>query len=334
MRNNSGDINWGIIGCGNVTEVKSGPAFSKVPGSRLYAVMRRDREKLIDYARRHSVPKYYESAEALIHDPEVDAVYIATPPGSHRQYALQVASANKHCCIEKPMALNASECREILDAFAGKSAQLFVAYYRRSLPRFNQVKAWLDAGKIGAVRHVSWGYSRPPSERALSGEYDWHTDPQISGGGHFVDLACHGLDLFIYLLGDISAAKGIATNQQGLYPAEDAVAACWIFDSGITGSGHWNFGAGASCDDVIITGSAGSIHFSVFGSGPFVLETAAGVERADISNPENIQYFHIENMIQHLRGNLRHPSLGQDGQKASWVMDQILSGYYPPTTAI
>ena len=77
------NILWGIIGCGNVTELKSGPAFNKVPDSKLIAVMRRDREKAEDYAERHKVPKWYDDADKLINDTEVNAIYIATPPSSH-----------------------------------------------------------------------------------------------------------------------------------------------------------------------------------------------------------------------------------------------------------
>ncbi|HKJ89705.1 MAG TPA: Gfo/Idh/MocA family oxidoreductase, partial [Oceanipulchritudo sp.] len=86
-------IRWGIIGCGDVCEVKSGPAFQKVTGSSLVAVMRRDAAKAEDFALRHRVPRWYGEAEALVRDPEVDAVYIATPPGSHRDYTLMAAQA-------------------------------------------------------------------------------------------------------------------------------------------------------------------------------------------------------------------------------------------------
>ncbi|WP_299598279.1 Gfo/Idh/MocA family oxidoreductase [uncultured Microbulbifer sp.] len=326
--NRHGDaINWGIIGCGDVTEVKSGPAFNKVAGSHLLAVMRRDREKLRDYAARHGVPKTYASADELIQDPEIDAIYVATPPGSHREYALKCASANKHCCLEKPMALDFDQCREIATAFEDKDAQLFVAYYRRSLPRFNRVKAWIDGGKIGTLRHINWSYSRAPSPVDLSPEYNWRTDSAVSGGGHFVDLACHGLDLFIHLAGDIRDAKGIAVNQQNLYDAEDAVSACWVFDSGATGAGFWNFGASEYADDVVIHGSRGSIRFSVFADRPLVLECEDGSEVVEIAHPENIQYFHIENMVKHLNGESRHPVAGAEGGKVSRVMDQILTDF-------
>ncbi|WP_043319888.1 Gfo/Idh/MocA family protein [Microbulbifer sp. HZ11] len=327
MASESAEIRWGIIGCGDVTELKSGPAFNKVAGSKLLAVMRRDKEKLRDYAARHGVPKTHASADDLINDPEIDAIYVATPPGSHREYALKIASANKHCCLEKPMALNYVECEEIAAAFDGLDAQLFVAYYRRSLPRFAQVKQWIDGGRIGAIRHINWSYARTPSAADLSPEYDWRTDPAVSGGGHFVDLACHGLDLFIHLAGDIADARGIAVNQQNLYDAEDAVSACWVFENGATGAGFWNFGASDYCDEVVIYGAKGTIRFSVFAENPLQLEAGDDRETADIAHPENIQFFHIENMVKHLNGAGRHPVAGSEGGKASRVMDQILAGF-------
>ena len=116
-KNNKKLIRWGIIGCGDVTEVKSGPAFNKTEGFEIKAVMRRDEAKVKDYAKRHGVDKYYTDADALIHDEEVDAVYIATPPDSHLNYALKVAEANKPCCIEKPMAPSYAESLQITEAF-------------------------------------------------------------------------------------------------------------------------------------------------------------------------------------------------------------------------
>ena len=88
--NQAKPIRWGIIGCGDVTEVKSGPGLQKADGSQLVAVMRRDAEKARDYAKRHNVPRAYGDAQELIDDPEVDAVYVATPPGSHAEYAIRV----------------------------------------------------------------------------------------------------------------------------------------------------------------------------------------------------------------------------------------------------
>src|SRR5450631_1000071 len=106
-------INWGMIGCGSVTEVKSGPAFNKVNNSRLIAVMRRNTAMAEDYARRHNVPKVYSIASDLIRDKDINAVYIATPPSSHADYALEVIDARKPVYIEKPMASSYADCLKI-----------------------------------------------------------------------------------------------------------------------------------------------------------------------------------------------------------------------------
>lgn len=275
----SAGIRWGIIGCGNVTEVKSGPAYQQTAGFSLHAVMRRDAAKAEDYARRHQVPLWFTDADALIQHPEIDAVYIATPPDSHLFYALKVAAAGKICCVEKPMALNADECAQMVAAFAQAEKPLFVAYYRRSLPRFLQVQQWLQQGLIGSVRHVHWAFSRQPNPADQAGQANWRTDPAQAGGGYFVDLASHGLDLLMYLLGDITQVQGIALNQQGLYAAEDAVTACWLFapqqdGSRASGSGFWNFAADSRRDAVDIIGSLGTIRFSVFDEQPLILTTA------------------------------------------------------------
>ena len=115
-------VRWGIIGCGNVTEVKSGPAFQKAERSNLVAVMRRDGAKARDYAQRHGVPRWYDDAQALINDAEVDAVYVATPPSTHKLYALMAIAAGKPVYVEKPMAMDAAECEAIIAA--GRAADV------------------------------------------------------------------------------------------------------------------------------------------------------------------------------------------------------------------
>ncbi|WP_405575342.1 Gfo/Idh/MocA family protein [Winogradskyella sp. Asnod2-B02-A] len=316
--------NWGIIGCGNVTELKSGPAYQKTEGFELTAVMRRDITKAEDHAKRHHVSKFYGNADELINDSEIDAIYIATPPDSHEYYALKVAEAGKICCIEKPMAPTYKACIAINKAFKNKKLPLFVAYYRRSLPRFTQVKSWIDTHKIGKIRHIDWHLSKPANNIDLSKNYNWRTDAKIAPAGYFDDLASHGLDLFTFLLGDISQANGIATNQQGLYSAMDAVTGNWIHNSGITGSGSWNFGTENREDLVKIYGSNGKIEFSVFADQPIVLESNGNTQSMMIENPENIQLYHVENIKKQLLNQAIHPSTGETAAHTAWVMDQIL----------
>ncbi len=318
------EIRWGIIGCGAVTEVKSGPAYQKTDGFQLAAVMRRNEQLAKDYATRHGIEKYYSRADDLINDESIDAVYIATPPDAHKLYALRVAEAGKICCIEKPLAPTFQDSKNILEAFEKAQVPLFVSYYRRSLPRFNKVKALLESGDIGIIRHINWHLNKAANQIDISHQYNWRTDKTIAAGGYFDDLASHGLDLFAYLLGEYEIVKGIGTNQQKLYSSFDSVSACWIHKNGITGTGSWNFGGFSRQDKVTIYGSEGEISFSVFDEHPICISNAAQHHEFHIENPENIQLYHVQNIKKQLCSNYVHPSNGVSATHTSWVMDQIL----------
>jgi len=320
-------IRWGILGCGDVTELKSGPAYQKTAGFKIQAVMRRDAIKAADYAKRHNIDKFYSDADALINDPEIDAIYIATPPDTHHFYGLKVAAAGKICCIEKPLAPSYKESLEIYETFKAKNIPLFVAYYRRTLPRFEQIKTWLDDNKIGIVRSIRWNLTKTASPQDLSREYNWRTDAKVAPGGYFDDLASHGLDLFTFLLGDIKDVSGYSLNQQGLYSAKDAITACWLHESGITGNGNWNFGSNKREDSVEISGSKGKISFSVFENEPIKLINKEDEIELFIEHPENVQLHHVERIREQLLGNSSHPSNGLTASHTSWVMDNILGKF-------
>ena len=136
-------INWGIIGCGDVTELKSGPAFNKVADSALVAVMRRDAAKSKDFAARHQVPCWYNDAKQLINDSAVNAIYIATPPSSHFEYAIAAMEAGKPVYVEKPMALNFAESKSMAEFASNHQIKLVVAHYRRQQPVFKKIKEML-----------------------------------------------------------------------------------------------------------------------------------------------------------------------------------------------
>ena len=318
-------VKWGIIGCGNVTEVKSGPAFRQAHGSELVAVMRRNAEKARDYAQRHHVKKWYDDASRLVSDPEVNAVYVATPPSSHKEYVLLAARAGKPVYVEKPMALNYRECRQMNAACAEAGIPLFVAYYRRALPRFLKIKSLIENGAVGDVQFVNVVLHQPPSEADVNGTYNWRTLPEITGGGYFTDLACHTLDILQFFFGDIISADGNAVNKAGLYPAEDSVVAHFIFSSGVQGTGAWCFAAYDRLDRVEITGTRGKITFATFGNSSVTLETSAGRQQFDLPNPATIQQPLIQTVVDELLGTGKCPSTGLTAAKTNWVMDRILS---------
>ena len=318
-------VRWGIIGCGNVTEVKSGPAFAKVTDSSLVAVMRRDGDKARDYAQRHGVPRWYDNAAALVADNDVDAVYVATPPSSHREYALMAIAAGKPVYVEKPMAIDHAECLDIIAAGESAGVPVFVAYYRRMLPRFRTIARLLAEGAIGTPRIVNVLLHHPLESRYLDpANLPWTVRPDISGGGIFVDIGCHTLDILDFLLGPIADARGMVSNQMGVYPAEDSVAMAFRFDSGVLGTGLWNFGADRREDRVEIVGDRGRLVFATFGDGPIRLEAGERTEDFHIANPEHIQQPLIETIVAELTGKGSCPSTARTGARTSWVMDQVL----------
>ena len=319
-------VRWGIIGVGNVTEAKSGPGFQQAERSELVAVMRRNGDLAADYARRHGVPRWYDDADELINDPEVDAVYVATPPDSHREYAVRVARAGKPVYVEKPMARTALECEDMISACDEAGVGLFVAYYRRAMPRFATVKRLLDDGRIGQLRSVSIRNERPAHlDGADHG--GWRVNPEISGGGHFVDLGSHILDLLDWLLGPVTYAAGTATNRGGRYRAEDLVTGVFSFRSGIEGVGIWNYDSFQHQDQVEVIGTAGALRFSCFTDEPLRLLTARGVEQIKAPYPETAQLPLIQTVVNALTGHGESPSTGHSAVRTARVIDALLSDY-------
>ncbi len=318
-------VQWGIIGCGDVTEHKSGPAFNKVQGSGLVAVMRRDADKAADYARRHQVPRWYDDADALIHDAEVNAIYVATPPNTHAEYAIRAMEAGKPVYVEKPMALNADECQRMVNVARKTGQPLFVAYYRRQMPYFLKVKELIDQGAIGAPRLVDMRLWWPAKAEELAGSPGWRTDPTVSGGGHFHDLAAHQFDLLDYLLGTVDMAVGHSGNLAGLYEAPDTFSASFAFASGVLGSGTWHFAASADRQEeqTIIVGSEGTLQFSFFGPTEMVLENDNGRQTISINHPEHVQQPLIATVVASLLHGTACPSTGESAMRTSAVLDRI-----------
>lgn len=320
-------VNWGIIGCGNVTEKKSGPAFNKIAGSKLVAVMRRDAAKAEEYALRHGVPKFYTDATLLINDPEINAVYIATPPDSHARYAIEVMKAGKAAYVEKPMARNVAECEEMIRVSNETGQPLFVAYYRRRLPCFLKIKELVDNRVIGNIKtiHVQLHHQLRP-EDTMPGNLPWRVKPEISGGGYFHDLASHQIDYLEFLLGPVKEAKGISLNQAGLYPADDMVAAAFVFESGVTGTGSWCFTVpdNLRADTAVLAGSDGKITFSFFDNQDIIVEKSDGSQKKfTVPHPENIQQPLIQTIVDQLLGRGQCPSTGFTGIRATMIMDQV-----------
>lgn len=320
-------INWGFIGCGEVTERKSGPAFNLVEGSRVVAVMSRSSEKASSYAQRHNIPRWHTDAQSLINDPEVNAVYIATPPSSHATYAIMAMKAGKPVYVEKPLAASYIDCQRVMRISRETGVPCFVAYYRRKLPYFDKVQELLQEGAIGKVVNVQIRFSVPPRDLDYnSTNLPWRVQRDIAGGGYFYDLAPHQLDLLQEFFGPIVHVSGFSANRGGLYQTEDTVSASFAFQDGMPGSGSWCFVGheSARTDQIELIGEKGRICFSVFTYSPIVLQTSQGRQEITIPNPPHVQLPMIEEVVRHLQGNGTCTADCISATSVNWVLDRIL----------
>ena len=324
-------LQWGFIGCGEVTELKSGPAFSEVEGSSVVAVMSRHEKNARGYAERHGIPKWYTDAQELIDDPDVNAIYIATPPSSHATYAIMAMKAGKPVYVEKPLAATYEDCARVNRVSEETGVPCFVAYYRRYLPYFQKVKDIVDNGIIGKIINVQVRFATPPREQdyGKEGKLPWRLQPDIAGGGYFYDLAPHQLDLLQHIFGVITEAHGIRANRGGLYEAEDSVCASFEFESGLPGSGSWCFVAHESAqeDRIEIIGDQGSVSFSVFDYHPIKLHTSEGAETIMVPNPPYVQYPIIKSVCEHLQGIGLCECTSVSATPVNWVLDRILGKF-------
>ncbi len=320
-------INWGIIGCGDVTEVKSGPAFNKVGQSKLVAVMRRDAAKVKDYAMRHGVPKYYTDAQGLIDDPDINAIYIATPPDSHEAYSLAAIAAGKPVYVEKPMTLNTASAIKITKAANESNVKLVVAHYRRQQPLYLQLKEIIDSNILGDIRLVKLSMIK---KRLTTGQLSinktsWRVNTAIAGGGLFHDLAPHQLDILYYLLGNAKSVQGIATNQAGIYAADDMVTGSILFEKNILFQGNWCFSvANINEEDTCeIIGENGKLSFSFFKTAPITLNVNGMQQVYEFHALQHVQQPMIEKVVQYFLDMADNPCSGEEGIVIMQWLDAI-----------
>ncbi len=322
MGDSMANIRWGIIGCGDVAEKKGGPALYRAAGSELTAVMRRDRAKAEDFARRHGARRAYDRVEDLLADEEVDAVYIATPPNLHKEQTLQAAAAGKHVLVEKPMALNAGECDAMIAACARAGVHLHVAYYRRFWPKFVEARRLIREGYIGHVLGARLQMC------ALSGGGGWRVDPAISGGGHFVDVGSHRLDMLLHLLGDVAEVTGYVDNLVGSHPAENDVVLSLRMASRVVVSAGFHFHTHPSRDVLEIYGTGGTLSLDPF-DGPAITLRYGVPEKKEVVHqhvtPSPTHFPFVEALLRVYAGEDIPHVTGEEGAKATRIMDAVLA---------
>lgn len=330
-------VKWGIIGVGDVCEVKSAPAMQLIDNAELVAVMRRNGAKAQDYAQRHQVPKWYDKVDDLIDDPEVNAIYIATPPNAHEELTIKAAKAGKPVYVEKPMATSYAACNRMIAACKQAGVPLYVAYYRRGLPNFLKLKALVESGVIGDIRLVKIELYKTIDPDIVSKTVgtmpvNWRVDPEISGGGYFFDLAAHQLDYLDFVFGPIQSVSGYAGNQAGLYSAADIVTSSFTFENGIQGVGSWCFTVNekAQKDELTIIGTVGKLSIPFFGAAEIMLHQLGleGEKQFRFDLPKHIQQPLIQTIVDDLLGRGTCSSTGVSAARTNWVMEEMTKNHY------
>lgn len=322
---NKTHVSWGIIGCGDVTEIKSGPAFNKVPQSSLVAVMRRNEALAKDYAERHQVPAYYSDAALLIADENVDAVYIATPPHVHEAYALDCIRAGKPVYVEKPMTLNFATAISLQKAVQDAGGKLVLAHYRRAQPMFLKLKELVDTGAVGKPLYVYLSYRRRPADAVelKNPKTAWRHNPAVSGGGLFHDLAPHQLGIMYFLFGEPLKAQGFSANTGTVSAADDMVSGQVLFDHGLQFTGNWCFNVHPQdeADSCSIFGTEGNLSFSFFNATSILLCNAKGRHEFAFEPLQHVQQPMIERAVQYFLDNAENPCPCNEGVAVMKMMD-------------
>jgi len=273
-------IRWGIVGCGDVAEHKSGPALYQTPGSELVAVMRRDQAKAADFARRHGATRWYSDIESLLADPEVNAVYVASPHGLHLTHVTQAAQAGKIVLCEKPMGTGTDEAQQIVDACKAYGVPLTVAYYRRFWPITQAIQQLLAEGAIGQViqarvqlaDHFAGDPQRP-----------WLTSHTQAGGGALANAGSHWFDLVRFLLGQVVDVMAYCSSEAGGFEVDDTAVVQMRTAPGVLVSFASTWQSQTPINEIDLIGTTGRILAGPLSRGQLVLQRGA-------TEPETMQY--------------------------------------------
>ena len=322
-------VNWGMIGCGQVTETKSGPGLYKSENSSLEGVYGRVYERAVDYIHRHQLKKAYRTVDELLADPKVNAVYIATPPKFHKDYALACLRAGKIPYVEKPLALTLKECLEIKALSERLDIPVYVAFYRRGLDKFIKIKELLAQNSIGQVRYIYVAQTMRVEESELDKKnLPWRVVPEISGGGKFLDMGVHVLDCLIWYFGEMEFINGIVENRGHYYDADDTIIANFKFKNGLIGSGTWCYVADKNINEVQIVGDRGRIIYDGLSATCFYLEKDGVQEIFNFIDPEHVAMPYQQAIVNEMIGKVNSFANFNDAINLAAMTDSLLSQYY------
>jgi predicted dehydrogenase len=312
-------LNWLVIGIGDISTKRVIPAIRSEPRSRLYGVMTRDKAKGVGVAE-----QVWDNLDAALADPQVDAVYVATPVALHAPQTIASLKARKHVLCEKPTAMNYTEASEMVRVARECGKILGVAYYRRTYPKVQRARELMSLGAIGKpVLAEANQHSASPAQGSFR---SWLLDPKLAGGGPLFDVASHRIDLMNYLFGKPARATGMMSNAVFQWPIEDNATAMIEYEIGVRGIVDVRWHSDVVRDQFRIIGTKGEINLDPL-SGPELVHPG-GTEH--LPTHANIHFRMIENFVAAVLDNAPLLSSGESAIWTDWVTEQV----YCPEAAL
>jgi len=316
------ELKWGLIGCGDIARKSVVPAIQNTKNSTLLTINRSDSDKAEEFAKEFSIGRWTASWEELVHESEINSVYVATPVYLHAEQTVAAAENGKHVLCEKPMALNASECRRMIDACSANNVKLGIAYYRHLFSPVKRIKEIIESGEIGQIVHVQANNFENFNLSPGADRY-WFLQKNLSGGGPMMDMGCHRIELFTNLFGPVKKTSAFLDNIIFKREVEDIATAHFEFESGATGLLVSAHGIKEPKDTLDIYGEKGSIHAAVLNEGTLKITTDHGNRTEKHPNPSNFHQPLIGNFTNAVLKNKRPAVTGEMGMEINIILDKI-----------
>jgi 1,5-anhydro-D-fructose reductase (1,5-anhydro-D-mannitol-forming) len=252
-------LGFAIIGPGRFAEGRIAPALHRAGNCKLVAVVSRDRGRAEAFAEEHGAARAYDDLGAALADPEIQAVWIATPHALHREHVEQAAAARRHVLCEKPLATTVEDGKAIVRACRNAGVMLGTGYHLRHHPLHREARRLVTEGELGEIAMAQAEWSLPPGPPNASAP--WRRDPDISGGGIVTGTGIHAIDLLRYVLDDevdeVAAMTDAATSP--IRPLETRAQILMRFRRGTLAIVRCARGVHAPQNDLLIQGVTGSL---------------------------------------------------------------------------
>jgi predicted dehydrogenase len=324
-------IRWGLIGAGDIARKRVAAALRDGAGGELVAVSRARAELAAAFAQDFGARRWYAEWRELIADPEIDAVYVATPVDLHAAHTIAAAEAGKHVLCEKPLGLDVTECDAMIAACRANGVRLGVAYYRHFYPVIRRIRHLLGAGEIGepvyAQMHAFERFDPPPDfPRA------WLLVRERAGGGPMFDFGCHRLEVLLTCFGPVRTLSAVVANVVLHRDVEDTAAALLQFERGVCATLAVTHVAAESRDTFEIVGSRGSLRVGSLNKGDLTIvrETTPGTLASTVEHHPPAANLH-QPLVEEFNAAMREgrdPAVpGEAGREVAALEDAIYAGW-------